>query len=70
MNEHDHYFFGKLLLFIGTITGAAGIGLNDIDIILAICLKLTGIFSFLFYILLNHDKISQKWYDLKKRFKK
>jgi len=57
MNNEIHLFLDWCLLVIGTSTAFAGLNLAEIDLILAIVLKIVSIISFTTLIIINWKKI-------------
>lgn len=67
MNEHLEMITTKISLTLGLILGF--ISLSNVDLILAIVLKVISIFSFMLVMILNIDKAEstiKKWFKKKK----
>lgn len=68
MTEHMEIITTKISLTIGLILGF--ISLSDVDLILAIVLKVVSIFSFMLVMILNVDKVEttiKKWFKKSKK---
>ena len=68
MNEHMEIITTKMSLTLGLILGF--ISLSDVDLVLAIVLKVVSIFSFMLVAILNIDKVEvmmKKWFKNSKK---
>jgi ABC-type polysaccharide/polyol phosphate export permease len=65
MGHYEGYgFANKVLLTIGTITSSIGINIHEIHEILSVVLQITGLISFIIYVIINWDgvlKQIRKW---------
>lgn len=67
LGEHNQYFVDKFLIVIGFSSGGIGLSLTAISVALALALQVTGLISFVVFLIINHEKIQT---ESKKLFKK
>lgn len=67
ISEHNQYFADKFLIVLGAVTGSLGLSLATISLFLALALQVTGLISFMVFLIINHEKIQN---ESKKLFKK
>ena len=65
--ENKEYLLNKILITMGFSSGGIGLSLTAISVALALALQVTGLISFVVFLIINHEKIQT---ESKKLFKK